>query len=149
MKFLRVLSSALALRLAEAYLVAPPGPAAPGASSQCSAWVESSYGLSCEIVMRFYGLSLAQFIEWVRTETCPSQPSFFHLLFSRLLIFGAEPDCGRELQHDRRALLLRPDQLSNADAAHADANLDADNFHSDLNRGGSHQHANAHATWHG
>ncbi|RWA06976.1 hypothetical protein EKO27_g8135 [Xylaria grammica] len=64
MKPFTLLSSALALSLAEAYLVAPPGTAAPGASSQCSEWIEMSYGLTCAIIERIYGITAAEFEAW-------------------------------------------------------------------------------------
>ncbi|KAI9372269.1 hypothetical protein BJX61DRAFT_456321 [Aspergillus egyptiacus] len=64
MRLPTVFLSALALCLADAYLVAPPGTPAPGASHLCSEWVESSYGMSCDIIQRFYGMSQEEFEEW-------------------------------------------------------------------------------------
>ncbi|KAK1766314.1 hypothetical protein QBC33DRAFT_542494 [Phialemonium atrogriseum] len=64
MKPLRLLSSVFALHLAEGYLVSPPGTPAPGAAADCSAWVQNSYSLTCDIVERFFGMSLAQFEAW-------------------------------------------------------------------------------------
>ncbi|GAQ08984.1 hypothetical protein ALT_6305 [Aspergillus lentulus] len=64
MKPLRFLASALALCLVDAYLVTPPGTPAPGAASACSAWVQASYGLTCDIIHRFYGMTAAEFEEW-------------------------------------------------------------------------------------
>ncbi|KAI1464713.1 LysM domain-containing protein [Daldinia caldariorum] len=54
----------LALPLAKAYLVAPPGTPAPGAASGCSEWVQQSYGLTCAIIEQFYGISAAEFEAW-------------------------------------------------------------------------------------
>ena len=70
MKPLRFLASALALCLVDAYLVTPPGTPAPGAASACSAWVQASYGLTCDIIHRFYGMTAAEFEEWV--SKCPA-----------------------------------------------------------------------------
>lgn len=64
MKLSHTLAPAVLFRLASAYLVSPPGTAAPGASDRCSAWVKASYGLSCEIIGRFWGMSQAEFEEW-------------------------------------------------------------------------------------
>ncbi|KAK3941414.1 hypothetical protein QBC46DRAFT_458301 [Diplogelasinospora grovesii] len=69
MKPFRLISSALALRLAEAYLVAPPGTPAPGATSSCSEWVQQSYGLTCAIIEQFYGMTAAQFESWNPSTT--------------------------------------------------------------------------------
>ncbi|KAH3353681.1 hypothetical protein KXV52_007936, partial [Aspergillus fumigatus] len=70
MKSIRFLASALALCLVDAYLVTPPGTPAPGAASACSAWVQASYGLTCDIIHRFYGMTAAEFEEWV--SKCPA-----------------------------------------------------------------------------
>lgn len=70
MKSIRFLASALALCLVDAYLVTPPGTPAPGAASACSAWVQASYGLTCDIIYRFYGMTAAEFEEWV--SKCPA-----------------------------------------------------------------------------
>ncbi|KAI0975407.1 carbohydrate-binding module family 50 protein [Xylaria arbuscula] len=64
MKFLAPALSLLALRSAEAYLVAPLGTPAPGAPEDCSAWVQDAYGLTCAIIEEFYGMTEAQFEEW-------------------------------------------------------------------------------------
>lgn len=56
--------SALALRSAEAYLVSPDGTAAPGATEDCSAWVQDSYLLTCAIIEESFGMTEAQFEEW-------------------------------------------------------------------------------------
>ncbi|KAL4861861.1 hypothetical protein BDV12DRAFT_203586 [Aspergillus spectabilis] len=64
MKFLRLIAPALSLCLADAYLVAPPGTPAPGAHDACSAWIQSSYGLTCEIIRRFWGMSQEELEEW-------------------------------------------------------------------------------------
>jgi hypothetical protein len=63
--FLNIFLTLLSLHDVEGYLVSPPGTPAPGAAEGCSAWVESSYSLTCDIVSRFYGMSLAQFEAWV------------------------------------------------------------------------------------
>lgn len=65
MKLIKLVSSALAFRAADAYLVAPPGTAAPGATQSCSDWVQQSYGLTCAIIEKFYGMTDAQFQAWV------------------------------------------------------------------------------------
>ncbi len=67
MKFSSLALSALALRAAEAYLVSPDGTAAPGASKDCSAWVQDSYLLTCAIIEEYYGMTEAEFIAWVST----------------------------------------------------------------------------------
>ncbi|KAI1127539.1 hypothetical protein F5Y10DRAFT_191562 [Nemania abortiva] len=64
MKFSGLALSTLALRAAEAYLVSPDGTAAPGASEDCSAWVQDSYLLTCAIIEEYYGMTEAQFIAW-------------------------------------------------------------------------------------
>ncbi|KAI0903549.1 hypothetical protein F4823DRAFT_269713 [Ustulina deusta] len=64
MKFSSLALSALALRAAEAYLVSPDGTAAPGASKDCSAWVQDSYLLTCAIIEEYYGMTEAEFIAW-------------------------------------------------------------------------------------
>lgn len=56
--------SALVLRSAEAYLVSPDGTAAPGATEDCSAWVQDSYLLTCAIIEATFGMTEAQFEEW-------------------------------------------------------------------------------------
>lgn len=56
--------SALALRSAQAYLVPPDGTAAPGATEDCSAWVQDSYLLTCAIIEESFGMTEAQFEEW-------------------------------------------------------------------------------------
>ncbi|KAL2201647.1 putative LysM domain protein [Sarocladium strictum] len=64
MKLLWLVCSALATCLADAYLVAPPGAPAPGAISSCSAWVQHSYGLTCDMITRNFGMTFVQFEEW-------------------------------------------------------------------------------------
>lgn len=57
--------TALALRPVDAYLVSPPGTAAPGANEDCSGWVYNAYKLSCDAVVNYYGITLGEFEEWV------------------------------------------------------------------------------------
>ncbi|KAM0629154.1 hypothetical protein D7B24_005291 [Verticillium nonalfalfae] len=59
-----LLPSLLCVSLTKAYLVAPPGTPAPGATQRCSGWVQSSYALSCDIIVRVIGMTLPQFQEW-------------------------------------------------------------------------------------
>ncbi|PNY28156.1 LysM domain-containing protein [Tolypocladium capitatum] len=65
MKPFSLISAALALRLVDAYLVSPPGTPAPGATKDCTGWVQQSYGLTCATIEKFYGMSTAQFEAWV------------------------------------------------------------------------------------
>ncbi|KAL6867810.1 carbohydrate-binding module family 50 protein [Trichoderma novae-zelandiae] len=64
MKAFSFLSAALAFSLADAYLVSPPGAAAPGTTSSCSGWIQMSYALTCEIIEQYYGMTEAQFVSW-------------------------------------------------------------------------------------
>ncbi|KAJ5541919.1 hypothetical protein N7535_004338 [Penicillium sp. DV-2018c] len=64
MKPFQLLSSALAFSLADAYLVTPPGTVAPGAISTCSEWVQASYGMTCDIIHRLFGMTDAEFELW-------------------------------------------------------------------------------------
>ncbi|KAF2634390.1 LysM domain-containing protein [Massarina eburnea CBS 473.64] len=64
MKLTSLIHSAFALHAAEAYLVAPPGTPAPGATQECSDWVQQSYGLTCAIIEKFYGMTEVQFQAW-------------------------------------------------------------------------------------
>ncbi|ETS06285.1 LysM domain-containing protein [Trichoderma reesei RUT C-30] len=64
MKAFSYLSAALALNVADAYLVNPPGAAAPGTTSSCSGWIQKSYGLTCEIIEQYYGMTEEQFESW-------------------------------------------------------------------------------------
>ncbi|KAK7184907.1 LysM domain-containing protein [Paraphaeosphaeria sporulosa] len=66
MKMFRSIASALALILpvAQAYLVGPPGTPAPGATSSCSGWAQSSYGMTCSIIERLFGMTEAQLKQW-------------------------------------------------------------------------------------
>ncbi|KGO46659.1 Peptidoglycan-binding Lysin subgroup [Penicillium expansum] len=64
MRSLQIFAFALGLCSADAYLVTPPGTPAPGAASGCSEWVQASYGLTCDIIHRFYGMTDAEFEEW-------------------------------------------------------------------------------------
>jgi hypothetical protein len=65
MNFSYLLVSIFVIPFVEAYLVSPPGVAAPGADADCSEWVEQSYGLTCAIIEEFYGMTEAQFEAWV------------------------------------------------------------------------------------
>ena len=70
MKF-ALLISTFAVHLAGAqYLVSPPdgGTAAPGASPECSAWVQQSYSLTCEDIEEYFEITEAEFEEWVRNR---------------------------------------------------------------------------------
>ncbi|OKL56098.1 hypothetical protein UA08_08661 [Talaromyces atroroseus] len=60
MKFL----SLLVLPAVRAYLVAPPGVAAPGTTEDCSEWVAYSDDLNCPIIEADYGLTPSQFETW-------------------------------------------------------------------------------------
>ncbi|KAL6891177.1 hypothetical protein HDV57DRAFT_484731 [Trichoderma longibrachiatum] len=64
MKASSFLSVVLAFSLADAYLVNPPGAAAPGTTSSCSGWIEKSYALTCEIIEQYYGMTEDQFVSW-------------------------------------------------------------------------------------
>ncbi|OAA73471.1 LysM domain protein [Cordyceps fumosorosea ARSEF 2679] len=52
------------ISLTSAYLVAPPGATAPGATSRCSKWVQDSYLLSCGKITNAFGMTKDQFKEW-------------------------------------------------------------------------------------
>jgi hypothetical protein len=65
MKPFQLLASALAFIVADAYLVTPPGTVAPGAISTCSEWVQASYGMTCEIIHRLFGMTDTEFELWV------------------------------------------------------------------------------------
>jgi hypothetical protein len=54
-----------ALPLVAGYLVSPPGTAYPGASTDCSGWVESTTGLSCADVEETYYITESEFETWV------------------------------------------------------------------------------------
>lgn len=106
MKLCGFLSSILAVRLAAAYLVSPDGTAAPGANSDCSEWVQDSYALTCAIIEEIYGITEAQFEEWVSK---PTRHSGGPQLMKRV-----EPDRHRDGERVHPpfwSLLLRPDQL--------------------------------------
>lgn len=77
------LPSLLCVSLTKAYLVAPPGTPAPGATQRCSGWVQSSYALSCDIIVRVIGMTLPQFQEWVSTAKEATQ-ILFDLFATRL-----------------------------------------------------------------
>ncbi|GAM42975.1 hypothetical protein TCE0_044r17416 [Talaromyces pinophilus] len=59
-----VFSMGIALPVVSAYLVAPPGVAAPGTTSQCSAWVAYSSSLTCASIEESYGISSGNFASW-------------------------------------------------------------------------------------
>jgi hypothetical protein len=65
MTFFLPISSALALPLVGAYLVSPPGPAAPGTTADCSAWAQQSYSLTCLDIETYLGITQAEFEAWV------------------------------------------------------------------------------------
>lgn len=75
MKLSYLFSSALAFCLAGAYLVPPDGTPAPGAASDCSGWVQQSYGLNCTLIERVFGMSEAQFEAWVSFSAVLSRPN--------------------------------------------------------------------------
>jgi hypothetical protein len=54
-----------ALPLVAGYLVSPPGTAYPGASADCSGWVEGTTGLSCADVEEAYYITESEFESWV------------------------------------------------------------------------------------
>ncbi|OKL55215.1 hypothetical protein UA08_09512 [Talaromyces atroroseus] len=62
--FYRVVYALVSIKLVGAYLVTPPGTAAPGTTSACSEWVQMSYALTCEIIESYFGLTAAEFEEW-------------------------------------------------------------------------------------
>ncbi|KID91348.1 LysM domain-containing protein [Metarhizium guizhouense ARSEF 977] len=64
MKTLASILAVLAASLAEGYLVSPPGTPAPGATKDCSAWVQQSLGQTCASIESAYGMSSAKFQEW-------------------------------------------------------------------------------------
>lgn len=55
----------LTQHIAAGYLVTPSGTAFPGASSSCSEWVAYSEGLTCAKIEATYGITEAQFLDWV------------------------------------------------------------------------------------
>jgi hypothetical protein len=65
MRLCQLLASVLAFSQADAYLVTPPGTVAPGAISTCSEWVQASYGMTCDIIHRLFGMTDAEFELWV------------------------------------------------------------------------------------
>ncbi|KAK7918376.1 hypothetical protein PG985_010250 [Apiospora marii] len=64
MRLIALTYYALALGLADAYLVAPDGTPAPGAASSCSAWVQNSYALTCDKITTALGMTQDQFQSW-------------------------------------------------------------------------------------
>jgi hypothetical protein len=65
MRPIQVFFAALAAHQAQAYLVAPPGTPAPGATEDCSAWVQQSYDLTCDTIEEYFGMTAAEFEAWV------------------------------------------------------------------------------------
>ncbi|KAF5137709.1 hypothetical protein E5D57_001488 [Metarhizium anisopliae] len=65
MKALASILVVLAASLAEGYLVSPQGTPAPGATKDCSAWVQQSLGQTCASIESAYGMSSAKFQEWL------------------------------------------------------------------------------------
>lgn len=51
--------------IASGYLVSPSGTAFPGASTSCSEWVAYTDGLTCAYIEATYGITEAQFLDWV------------------------------------------------------------------------------------
>ncbi|KAH8669054.1 hypothetical protein BX600DRAFT_497018 [Xylariales sp. PMI_506] len=64
MRSFSILFAGFALQRATAYVVDPPGTAAPGAPDDCSGWVQDSYGLTCDSIEATYGVSAADFESW-------------------------------------------------------------------------------------
>ncbi|EEQ32195.1 LysM domain-containing protein [Microsporum canis CBS 113480] len=64
MRLFTLFFTSLIFRQAASYLVSPPGTPAPGATVECTDWVQQSYGLTCAIIKQFYGMSAAQFEKW-------------------------------------------------------------------------------------
>jgi hypothetical protein len=57
-----------ATALAEAYLVAPPGPVLPPIIADCSGWVLPTTTDTCATLAPNYGITVAQFITYVSTS---------------------------------------------------------------------------------
>lgn len=53
--------------LAEAYLVAPPGPVLPYIGVECSGWVLPTTTDKCATLVPKYGITVTQFITYVST----------------------------------------------------------------------------------
>ncbi|KAJ0413108.1 hypothetical protein BJY00DRAFT_320114 [Aspergillus carlsbadensis] len=73
----------LPISLAAAYLVCPPGTAAPGTTDDCTQWVEYSSGLTCELLETLFGMTEAEFEEWnpIVTElgdSCELLPGLYY-----------------------------------------------------------------------
>ncbi|KAL6230022.1 hypothetical protein BDW75DRAFT_234733 [Aspergillus navahoensis] len=64
MKLTHLFWHLLATSRAGAYLVSPPGTAAPGTTEDCTQWVEYSSGLTCELLESYFGMMEAEFEEW-------------------------------------------------------------------------------------
>jgi hypothetical protein len=69
--FAGVLSAAA---LAEAYLVAPPGPILPNIIADCSGWVLPTTTDTCATLAPKYGITAARFITYVSA----SSPRLFY-----------------------------------------------------------------------
>lgn len=70
MKFLSLVSPALVLPLVGAYLVSPPGVAAPGSNEDCSEWADYSDDDTCGSISAAYGITESEFESWVSTMFC-------------------------------------------------------------------------------
>lgn len=64
----QIVCALVSIELVSAYLVAPPGTAAPGTTSSCSGWVQMSYSLTCAIIESYFGLTETEFEEWVGVD---------------------------------------------------------------------------------
>ncbi|RHZ45036.1 uncharacterized protein CDV56_102610 [Aspergillus thermomutatus] len=64
MKLSPVLRMLICPPLVGAYLVSPPGTAAPGTTADCSEWIEYSSSLTCALIEQLFGMTEAQFEEW-------------------------------------------------------------------------------------
>ncbi|KAL4983791.1 hypothetical protein BDW68DRAFT_181273 [Aspergillus falconensis] len=79
MKFTHLFRHLLVTSRAGAYLVSPPGTAAPGTTEDCTQWVEYSSGLTCELLETYFGMMEAGFEEWnpIVTELGNGCESFY------------------------------------------------------------------------
>ncbi|GIJ99590.1 hypothetical protein Aspvir_001724 [Aspergillus viridinutans] len=64
MKLSPVLRILICPLLVGAYLVSPPGTAAPGTTADCSEWIEYSSSLTCALIEQLFGMTEAEFEEW-------------------------------------------------------------------------------------
>ncbi|KAL4981877.1 hypothetical protein BDW68DRAFT_183077 [Aspergillus falconensis] len=89
----------LGLSLAGAYLVSPPGTAAPGTTEDCTQWVEYSSDLTCAWIETLFGMAEAQFEEWnpIVTElgdSCTLLPGLYYCVqvnFSTISVSSVYP----------------------------------------------------------